>query len=62
MNLIPVTTKQHIIIIKTPSGEYEAWSDLKKSCLAHGWTYYTIVKRALPTVTADGCTIHRINI
>lgn len=54
------SSKLHIILIKTPKGEYEAWSDLKKSCIAHGWPYYAIAKKALPAVTKDGYTIHRI--
>jgi len=57
---MPVSTNQNIILIKIPSGEYEAWSDLKKSCIAHGWAYYTIAKKKLPAVTKDGYTIHRI--
>lgn len=52
--------KNNIIIIKTPSGEYEAWSTLKESCQAHGWSYYTLSKRTLPAVTKDGCVIYRV--
>jgi hypothetical protein len=59
---MPASSKHNIILIKTPNGEYEAWCDLKKSCIAHGWPYYSIAKKPLPTVTKDGCTIHRINI
>jgi hypothetical protein len=57
---MPVVSKQNIILIKTPSGEYEAWSDLKASCIAHGWAYYALAKKTLPAVTKDGCIIHRI--
>jgi hypothetical protein len=59
---MPSSSKQNIILIKTPNGEYEAWSDLKKSCQAHGWPYYSIAKRTLPIVTKDGCIIHRVFI
>jgi hypothetical protein len=52
--------KLNIILVKMPTGEYEAWSDLKKTCEAHGWAYYTIARKTLPTVTKDGYTIHRV--
>jgi len=52
----------YIILIKTPRGEYEIWSDLKKYCMERGFTYCSLAKKKLPTVTKDGNTIHRIKV
>lgn len=53
-------SRNFIILVMTPSREYEAWEDLKKCCLAHGWSYNTIAKKSLPVQTNDGCVIHRV--
>ena len=59
---MPGSAGINIILIKTPSGEYEAWSDLKKSCSAHGWSYFSIARKELPAQTKDGCTIYRVSV
>lgn len=53
--------RKNIILVKAPNGEYEAWSDLKASCIAHGWAYCTLSKKPLPIRTKDGWIIYRIN-
>jgi hypothetical protein len=55
------SVRKKIILVKTPSGEFEAWTDLKSSCRAHGWVYCTLSKKPLPIITKDGCIIYRIN-
>ena len=55
-----VPSRPHIILIKTPDNDYEAWEDLKKCCFSYGWSYNTISKKALPVITKNGFTIYRI--
>lgn len=59
---MPVSTRPYIILLKTPANEFEAWEDLKKCCMAYGWSYNTFSKKSLPVVTKEGHTIYRINI
>jgi hypothetical protein len=55
------SVRKNIILIKTPTGDYEAWTDLKSLCRAHGYVYCTISKKQLPITTKDGCIIYRVN-
>jgi hypothetical protein len=57
-----VSNSNYILLIKSPQGEYEAWSDLKKYCMERGFAYYSLAKKKFPAVTKDGCTIYRIRI
>ncbi|MCK9638823.1 MAG: hypothetical protein M0R39_02860 [Prolixibacteraceae bacterium] len=56
------STFSYILLIKTPLGEYEAWSDLKKYCTERGLAYYSFAKKKFPAITKDGSTIYRVRI
>lgn len=51
-----------LVLVRMPDGCYEAWSDLKSTCRAHGWSYCAMLKRAFPAVTRDGCTVFRVSV
>lgn len=52
--------QKYIILARSPAGDYEVWSDLKKICQTYGWAYNTISKKQLPYKTSDGWIIYRI--
>ena len=59
--------RQNIIVLLKINGHsdfynvaaVETWGNLKEACEAHGWPYWTIVKKDLP-ITYDGWKLYRV--